>query len=152
MVDMRLFQVIILWSSLLLLQNCASTGIETVKETQGKFVDMPAPSMLTENQMMTLPGMLWNGVQYMRFSLNKKEKMLHQSAVFHSLDNAEIGATTSWYSKERLASGKVRVVHQFPTSGGYCRVYQAYIKLNGAERHMTNKACKGFGERWTFLK
>jgi len=149
---MRLFQVIILWSSLLLLQNCASTGIETVKETQGKFVDMPAPSMLTENQMMTLPGMLWNGVQYMRFSLNDKEKMMHQSAVFHSLDNAEIGATTSWYSKERLAGGKVRVVHQFPTSGGYCRVYQAYIKLNGAERHMTNKACKGFGERWTFLK
>lgn len=152
MVDMRLFQVIILWSSLLLLQNCASNGIETVKETQGKFVDMPAPSMLTEHQIMTLPGMLWNGVQYMRFSLNDKEKMMHQSAVFHSLDNAEIGATTSWYSKERLASGKVRVVHQFPTSGGYCRVYQAYIKLNGAERHMTNKACKGFGERWTFLK
>lgn len=149
---MRLFQVIILWSSLLLLQNCASNGIETVKETQGKFVDMPAPSMLTEHQIMTLPGMLWNGVQYMRFSLNDKEKMMHQSAVFHSLDNAEIGATTSWYSKERLASGKVRVVHQFPTSGGYCRVYQAYIKLNGAERHMTNKACKGFGERWTFLK
>jgi surface antigen len=152
MVDMRLFQVIILWSSLLLLQNCASTGIETVKETQGKFVDMPAPSMLTENQMMTLPGMLWNGIQYMRFSLNDKEKMMHQSAVFHSLDNAEIGATTSWYSKERLAGGKVRVVHQFPESGGYCRVYQAYIKLNGAERHMTNKACRGFGERWTFLK
>ena len=152
MVDMRLFQVIILWSSLLLLQNCVSTGIETVKETQGKFVNMPAPNMLTEGQMVSLTGMLWNGIQYMRFSLNKKEKMMHQSAVYHSLNNAELGATTRWYSKERLASGKVRVVHQFPTSNGYCRIYQAYIKLNGAERHMTNKACRMFGNRWTFLK
>ena len=152
MVDMRLFQVIILWSSLLLLQNCASNGVQTVKETQGKLAGMPAPSMITESQMMSLPGMLWNNIQYMRFSLNKKEKMMHQSAVYHTLNDAELGATTHWYSKERLAGGKVRVVHQFPTSNGYCRVYQAYIKLNGAERHMTNKACRSFGNRWVFLK
>ncbi len=60
--------------------------------------------------------------------------MLHQSTVFHSLNNAEIGATTSWYSKTRLANGQVRVIHQFPTSAGHCRTYQAYIKVNGAAK------------------
>ena len=152
MEDMRLFRVIILLSSILLLQNCASNGVNTVKETQGKFLEMPAPVMLSESQLMSFTGMLWNGIQYMRFSLNNEEKRLHQSAVYHALNNAEIGATTNWYSKKRLAGGKVRVIHQFPISGGYCRTYQAFIQLNGAKRHMTNNACKGFGERWTFLK
>ena len=93
-----MFRVIILLSSLLLLQNCASNGIHkvnTTKETEGKFVDMPAPAMLTESELLTLPGMLWNGIQYMRFSLNRDEKRLHQSAVYHALNDAEIGATTS---------------------------------------------------------
>ena len=150
-----MFRVIILLSSLALLQNCASNGIHkvnTTKETEGKFVDMPAPTMLTESELLTLPGMLWNGIQYMRFSLNRDEKRLHQSAVYHALNDAEIGATTSWYSKKRLAAGKVRVIHQFPTSNGYCSTYQAHIKLNGAERHMTNNACRSFGNRWVFLK
>jgi len=148
-----LFRVIILLSSLALLQNCASTnGVQTLKETQGQFAEMPAPTMLTEGQLLTLPGMLWNNIQYMRFSLNKAEKMLHHSAVYHTLNNAEIGRTTSWYSKNRMAAGKVRVIHQFPTSNGYCRTYQAFIQLNGAKRHFTNKACKGFGSKWVFLK
>ena len=152
MEDMRLFRVIIVLSSLLLLQNCASNGVQTVTETQGSIkTEMPEIPTLGE-KYLAMPGMLWNGIQYMRFSLNKKEKMMHQSAVYHSLNNAELGTTTHWYSKDRLAGGKVRVVHQFPTSNGYCRVYQAYIKLNGAERHMTNKACRSFGNRWVFLK
>lgn len=96
--------------------------------------------------------MLWNGVQYLRFNLNDKEKMLHQSAVYHTLNNAEIGAVTSWHSTERLSTGRVRVVHEYPQSSGYCRVYQSYIELNGAKRHMTNKACKLAWHDWVFLR
>ena len=87
-----------------------------------------------------------------RFNLKKAEKRQHQQAVYHTLNNAEIGSITAWYSKKRQAGGKVRVIHQFPTSDGYCRVYQSYIKLNGAERHMTNKACKRLTNPWVFLK
>ena len=150
---MKLFRAIILLSSIFLLQNCASHNINTVKEISSPMKDpIPAPLMLSEQELLTMPGMLWNGVQYMRFNLNKQEKMLHQSTVFHSLNNAEIGATTSWYSKTRLANGQVRVIHQFPTSAGHCRTYQAYIKVNGAAKHFTNNACKEFGRNWVFLK
>ena len=149
---MRSFRVIIALISLVLLQNCASNGVSTVKETQGTFSNMPAPPMITENHMLSVPGMLWNGIQYMRFSLNKQEKMLHQSAVFHGLNNGKIGEITSWYSKTRLANGKVRVIHQYPTSRGWCRIYHAYIQLNGAKRHMTNKACRTPYTDWVFVK
>jgi surface antigen len=150
---MRLYRAIILLTSFLFLQQCATHGVHTVKETQQSIREtMPAPMMLSDKELWTMPGMLWNGIQYMRFNLNQKEKMLHQSTVFHSLNNAEIGSTTSWYSKDRLAAGKVRIIHQFPTSAGYCRTYQAYIQVNGASKHFTNNACKDFGGNWIFLK
>lgn len=148
---MRLFRVTILLISLSLLQHCAG-NVTTVKETQGTFKEMPMPVTLGQHELWTMPGMLWNHVQYLRFTLSKKEKMLHQSSVFHALNDAEIGAITSWYSKDRLAGGKVRVIHQFPTSAGYCRTYQALIFLNGAKRHFTNNACRDFGTNWVFLK
>ncbi len=156
MEDMKLFKVITVLTSLLLLTNCAANGVKTVSktptETKGALAELPYPTMLGEGEMWSAPGMLWNGVQYMRFNLNKSEKQLHQQAVYHSLNNSEIGQITGWYSKKRLANGKVRVVHQFPTSDGYCRVYQSYIQLNGAQRHMTNKACKRLTLPWVFLK
>lgn len=149
---MKLFRVIILLSSLLLV-GCMSSHINTVRETQGQFEnDIPYPVMLTERQALSLPGMLWNNIQYLRFSLNNDEKKMHQSAVYHALNDAEIGVITSWYSRERMAMGQVRVIDQWPESNGYCRVYQAYIKLNGAQRHMTNKACKALYSGWVFLR
>ena len=86
-------------------------------------------------------------------TLRKEEKKMHESAVFFMLDNAHNGEVVSWYSKKRLAAGKVRVIHSYPISGGFCRTYQAYIKVNGKERHMTNNACKYIGTpSWSFYK
>ena len=154
--DMKLFKVITVLTSLLLLVNCTSAGVQNVsvtpKETDGALAKMPYPMMLGEGEIWSAPGMLWNGVQYMRFNLNKDEKSQHQQAVYHSLENGEIGQITAWYSKKRPANGKIRVVGQFPTSDGYCRIYQSYIQLNGAQRHMTNKACKRLTQPWIFLK
>lgn len=148
-----MFRVITVLTSLILLTNCASTnGIQTVKETHGSLNSMPKVEFIGERLELSVPGMLWNGVQYLRFNLNNEEKMLHQSAVFHALNNAEIGVLTEWYSKKRLASGKVRIVHEYPESAGYCRVYQSYIQLNGASRHMYNKACKMAWHDWIFSK
>ena len=149
---MRLFRVIIILSSLLLLQNCASRGVQTVKETQGSFINLPQPTSLGEHQLWSAPGMLWSRIQYLKFTLNDDEKKMHQSAVYHALNNAETGASTQWHSRERLAQGKVRIIQTFPTSEGYCRVYQAYIQLNGTARHFTNNACKRFTGQWVFLK
>jgi surface antigen len=148
---MKLYQVIIILSSLLL-TNCASNRIQTVKETQQPFIEIPSPVLLGESHMWTAPGMLWNHIQYLRFNLNKEEKNLHQSAVFHALNNARDGEITSWYSKKRIAKGKVRVVHSYPTSDGLCRTYQSFITLNGASRHLTNNACKRLNNNWKFLE
>ena len=68
-------------------------------ETKGMILDIPRPIMLGENEMYSAGGLLWGGIQYLRFSLRKSEKLLHSSAVYHALNNAENGVITSWYSK-----------------------------------------------------
>jgi hypothetical protein len=83
-------------------------GVQTVKETQGSIKrEMPEIPTLGE-KYMAMPGMLWNGIQYLRFNLDQEEKMLHQSAVYHTLNNVGIGEITSWHSTKRLATGRVR--------------------------------------------
>lgn len=157
---MRLFKVIIILSSLVFLTNCSSTG-QKVKLTPGEVngsilsdpVYMPTPITLGEGYKAQIPAYFWNGVQYMRFTLKTSEKLLHQQSVYHALNNTKNGEVTSWYSKKRLVSGKVRIIHSYPVSGGVCRTYQALIKVKGLARHMTNNACKHHSAvTWQFLK
>jgi len=155
---MKLFKVITILSSLFILTSCAGVGGNYIKETEGTFLNFPEPVTLGENQLWSAPAMLWSHIQYLRFSLNDEEKKMHQSAVYHALNNAANGEITGWHSRDRLAQGKVRVIHSFPISGGRCRVYQSFIELNGTSRHWTNNACKGLQFRdgsskyeWKFL-
>ena len=148
--DMRLLKVIIVLTSLLGFNALADNKPQ---ETNGALSEMPAPIWLGEDLEYSMPAFLWRATQFMRFRLNKDEKNMHQSAVFFMLNEAGNGEIVSWYSDKRLANGKVRVIHSYPISGGYCRTYQAYIKLNGTERHMTNNACKYIGSpSWSFYK
>jgi surface antigen len=125
----------------------------SLKETEGTIGEMPSPMWLGDDIKYSYTGYLFRMTQYMMFTLNREEKKMHESAVFFALNNAENGKIVSWYSKERLAAGKVRVIHSYPISGGYCRTYQAYIKINGKARHMTNNACKKISiRRWSFYK
>ena len=149
---MKLLRVIMGFFSFIFLSNCIAPGTKTVKETQGSFIKtMPAPMPLNDEAWLSV-GMVWNGIQYLSFTLKKNEKLLHQQAVFHSLNNSKIGEITSWYSKKTRVAGKVRIIHEFPTSDGYCRLYQSYIVINGKHRHMNNKACKRLQYPWIFLK
>ena len=149
---MKLLRVIMVFFSFIFLSNCISPSIQTVKETQGTLLkSMPAPMPLNDETWLSV-GVLWNGIQYLSFSLRNNEKILHQQAVFHSLKNARIGEITSWYSRKRKVAGKVRIIHEFPSSDGYCRLYQSFIIVNGKGRHMNNKACKRLQLPWVFLK
>jgi hypothetical protein len=150
--NMRSFKVITVLISLLL-STSALAGSNTPGEHRGTIGEMPEPTWLGDDIKYSMPAYLFRRTQFLRFNLNKTEKKLHESAVFFALTNAENGKIVSWYSKERLANGKVRVIHSYPISGGYCRTYQAYIKLNGKERHTTNNACKYIGSpSWSFYK
>ena len=154
---MKLLKVITILSSLVFLTNCSSTTGSTnnfkPSDTNGMMAEMPAPVFFGDNLEYSMPQFLWRSTQYLRFRLNKDEKKMHQSAVFFMLENAKNGEIVSWYSDKRLANGKVRVIKSYPISGGFCRTYQAYIKLNGADRHTTNNACKYMGSpTWSFYK
>ena len=151
MENMKLFKVIIVLSSLML--GSALADSHTPGEHKGTIGEMPEPRILGNDLKYSMPAYLWRKTQFMRFRLNKTEKKLHESAVFFMLNDVPNGKIVSWYSKERLANGKVRVIHSYQISGGYCRTYQAYIKLNGKERHITNNACKYIGSpSWSFYK
>ena len=148
---MKLYKVIIVLISVLLLSNTALAGSNKPTDTEGTIGSMPTPKLLGDDLKYSMPAYLWRYTQFLKFRLKKNEKIMHQSAVFFMLDNAPNGKIVSWYSKKRLANGKVRVIHSYQISGGYCRTYQAYIKLNGKERHMTNNACKYIGSpSWSF--
>ena len=154
---MRLLKANTVWSSILLFLTSCSTGTVTLKkpnaEINGSLAEMPTPMYLGDDVKYSMPAFFWRTTQYLRFSLNKEEKQLHRSAVFFMLDNARNGEIVSWYSKKRLVNGKVRVVHSYSTGSGICRTYQAYIKVNGTERHMTNNACKkSWNITWVFYK
>ena len=154
MVNMKSYKAIIALISFLVLSEVALAGSKKPADTNGTIGNMPMPKLLGDNLKYSMPAFLWRNTQFMRFRLNKEEKKMHQSAVFFMLNDVPNGKIVSWYSKKRLANGKVRVIHSYPISGGYCRTYQAYIKLNGKERHMTNNACKYIGadQTWVFYK
>ena len=52
------------------------------------------------------------------------------------------GKIVSWHNGDRLSSGKVRVVKTYYKNDKYCRIFQSYIKLNGADKHSTKHVCK----------
>lgn len=150
--DMKLFKVITVLISLLLTTS-ALANKKTPGDTEGHIGEMPPPIWLGGDIKYSMPAFLFRKTQFLRFKLNREEKKMHESAVFFALTNTENGKIVSWYSKKRLAAGKVRVIHSYPISGGYCRTYQALIKVNGKERHMTNNACKYIGTAsWSFYK
>lgn len=149
---MKLLKVITILTSMLI-ATPAIAGNTPKVEINGTLLEMPTPIFFGDDLKYSMPAFLWRQTQFLRFRLKKEEKKMHKSAVFFMLENVENGKIISWYSDKRLANGKVRVIHSYPISGGYCRTYQAYIKLNGAERHMTNNACKYIGSpSWSFYK
>ena len=149
---MKLLKVIIILSSLFVFGVNADG--KDLKETEGVFLKMPDPIFLGDDLKYSMPLFFFRKTQFLRFSLSKVEKEQHKAAVFFMLNNTPNGVITAWHSAKRnLVNGKVRVIHSYPISGGYCRTYQAYIKVNGAERHMTNNACKkSFNITWVFYK
>ena len=76
------------------------------------------------------------------FNLNSKEIKMHNDAIYLALNNSSNGEIVSWHSGQRLASGKARVIMTFHLEDEYCRTFQSYIKLNGAEKHETKTFCK----------
>jgi hypothetical protein len=137
MENMKLFKVIIVLISLFTVSAYAADSSKTPKEIDVDIKGaMPLPDLLDGDLLYNVMRFGWRHTQFMRFKLKKDEKQLHKSAVYFMLENAQNGKIVSWYSKKRLSNGKVRVVHSYPVSGGYCRSYQSYIKIGCKEDWM----------------
>ena len=128
----------------LILTNC-STSNHT--KTEKKILDYESSGSVFNALSLGAPGaaILFLAVDinnYKKFNLNEKEIKMHTDAIQIALNNTPNGKIVSWHNGDRLSSGKVRVVKTYYKNDRYCRIFQSYIKLNGAEKHNTKHVCK----------
>ena len=128
----------------LLLTNCSTTNHT---KTEKKILDYESSGSVLNALSLGVPGaaILFLTVDinnYLKFNLNEKEIKMHTDAIQIALNNTPNGKIVSWYNGDRLSSGKVRVVKTYYKNDRYCRIFQSYIKLNGAKKHNTKHVCK----------
>ena len=92
--------------------------------------------------ILILGALVWFAYTEEAYSANQEEIDLHTNAIQIALNNTRNGEIVSWHNGERLSSGDVRVVSTYYKKTGYCRIFQSYIKLNGAEKHTTKNVCR----------
>ena len=128
----------------LLLTNCSTTNHT---KTEKKILDYESSGSVLNALSLGVPGaaVLFLTVDinnYLKFNLNEKEIKMHTDAIQIALNNTPNGKIVSWHNGDRLSSGKVRVVKTYYKNDKYCRIFQSYIKLNGAKKHNTKHVCK----------
>ena len=135
----------------LLLTNCSTTNHT---KTEKKILDYESSGSVFNALSLGVPGaaILFLAVDinnYRKFNLNEKEIKMHTDAIRIALSNTPNGEIVSWHNGDRLSSGKVRVVKTYYKNDKYCRIFQSYIKLNGAKKHNTKHVCK-VNNIWNF--
>ena len=128
----------------LLLTNCTTTNHT---KTEKKILDYESSGSVLNALSLGVPGaaVLFLTVDinnYLKFNLNNKEIKMHTDAIQIALNNTPNGKIVSWHNGDRLSSGKVRVVKTYYKNDKYCRIFQSYIRLNGAKKHNTKHVCK----------
>ena len=135
----------------LLIINCTTTN---PTKTDVKIKDYKSSGSALNAISLGVPGaaILFLTVDinnYKKFNLNEKEIKMHTDAIQIMLNYAPNGKIVRWSNGDRLSSGKVRVVKTYYKNERYCRIFQSYIKLNGAEKHNTKHVCK-INNVWEF--
>lgn len=127
-----------------ILTNCTTTNHT---KTDKKILDYESSGSVFNALSLGVPGaaILFLAVDinnYKKFNLNEKEIKMHTDSIQIALNNTPNGKIVSWHNGDRLSSGKVRVVKTYYKNDRYCRIFQSYIKLNGAKKHNTKHVCK----------
>ena len=159
---MKLFRITLVLTNMFFLTNCAALDpllfpyyrSYNVAVPENDFIKkMPTPKFPTQGDMYHYTCCGWNGLHYLGFvyQLKRDEKKMHQAAVYYALENAPDFEIVEWYSKKRKAGGKVRVIHSYPVSAGYCRFYQGLIQVKNKARTGIIMACKSITSvGWSF--
>ena len=147
----HLRQIIILIISFFILLGCSNTNHtksdKRILDYESAGSAMSAVSIGSPSAAVLFLAIDLNN--YLKFNLNDKEADMHTNAIQIALNNTPNGEIVSWHNGERLSSGKVRVVKTYYKNDRYCRIFQSYIKLNGAEKHITKHVCK-INNIWEF--
>ncbi len=127
-----------------ILTNCTTTNHT---KTDKKILDYESSGSVFNALSLGVPGaaILFLAVDinnYKKFNLNEKEIKMHTDSIQIALNNTPNGKIVSWHNGDRLSSGKVRVVKTYYKNDRYCRIFQSYIKLNGAKKHNTKHVCQ----------
>lgn len=134
-----------------ILTNCTTTNHT---KTDKKILDYESSGSVFNALSHGVPGaailfLVVDINNYKKFNLNEKEIKMHTDAIQIALNNTPNGKIVSWHNGYRLSSGKVRVVKTYYKNDRYCRIFQSYIKLNGAKKHKTKHVCK-VDNMWKF--
>ena len=127
----------------LFLTNCTTTNHT---KTDKKILDYESSGSVFNALSLGVPGaaILFLAVDinnYKKFNLNEKEIKMHTDAILLALNNTSNGEIVSWFNNDRLSSGKTRIVKTYYKNDRYCRIFQSFIRLNGAEKHNTKHVC-----------
>ena len=153
---MKLFRIILVLTSLLLITNCGAPSQKVNINTVKKENKLPEPDRLTPKAQNFEAYEYWNLKQFLNFRFysppffTSKEANLHKSTVYTALNHMKDFEVISWYSKKRDAGGKVRPIFTYPESAGLCRDYQVLLYIGKKARSKTLTACKSNWGYWSF--
>tara|TARA_B100000575_G_C23044506_1_gene601194 strand:+ start:378 stop:839 length:462 start_codon:yes stop_codon:yes gene_type:complete len=140
----HLKQIVIFLISFFLLLGCSNTN-HTKTDKKILNYESAGSAMSAMSAGSPAAAVLFLAIDlnnYLKFNLNDKEVDMHTNAIQIALNNTPNGKIVSWHNGERLSSGKVRVVMTYYKNERYCRIFQSYVKLNGAKKHSTKHVCK----------
>jgi len=160
MEGMKLFRIILVLISYLLISNCVGVSPQKVDINKiKKERKLPKPNFLIPDAQYVTSGngSSWNLRHFMDFRFwsppyfNPKERRQHKSAVYTTLENMKDFEIVSWYSENRDAGGKIRPIFTYGINSSLCRDFQVLLYIEQKARSKTFTACKfAFGTGFHF--
>ena len=156
---MKLFRIILVLSSLLILTNCAGVHPQKIDISKiKKDRKLPEPNFFIPDAQYktTGQGSSWNLRQFRDFRFwsppffNSKEQKQHKAAVYMALNHVKNLEVVSWYSKSRDAGGKIRPIFTYGINSSTCRDFQVLLYIEKKARSKTFTGCKFVWGYWNF--
>jgi len=158
---MKLFQIILVLISLLLITNCGIPAQKVDINTIKKENKLPEPDFLIPDAQYISSGNCfsscsWNALQFLDFRFwsppffTPKEEKLHKSTVYTALYHMKDFEVVSWYSPKRDAGGKVRPIFTYSINSSICRDFQVLLYIEKKARSKTLTGCKFSWGNWNF--
>lgn len=97
-------------------------------------------------------GLVFNIAKWFGTSLSKEDRIKHQGAVYHALNNLENGEMIEWRNEWANTEGKVQIAYTWPNRGLVCRRVYSWVRVKADSRSYQDTACLDNNHKtWTFV-